>query len=61
MGPFHSTQVVVLGFHEFLKLNYAMNNSSEVKGHQRVRHGDMEGSPNGQNHLRFGLIPHSQL
>jgi hypothetical protein len=36
-------------------------NNSEVKGHQRVARGDMDGSPNGFEHFRFGLIPHLQL
>jgi hypothetical protein len=36
MGPFHITQIVVLGFHEFLKLKCAVNNNTEVKGHQRL-------------------------
>jgi hypothetical protein len=61
LGLFHNTQIVILGFHEFLKLNYVVNNNSEVKGHQRVARGDMDGSPNGFEHFRFGLIPHLQL
>jgi hypothetical protein len=61
MGPFHNTQIVVLGFHDFLKLNYVANNSSEVKGHQRVTHGDMDGSLDGFDHFKIGFIPHSQL
>jgi hypothetical protein len=59
MGPFHSTQIVVLGFHEFLKLNCIVNSNSEVKGHKKVRHGDMASSPHGFDHFKFGLIPHS--
>jgi hypothetical protein len=61
MGQFHNTQIIVQGFHEFLKLDCAMNSSNEIKGHQRVTHGDMDGSPNGFDHFRFGLIPHTQL
>jgi hypothetical protein len=38
-----------------------MNNCSEVKGHQRVTPGDMDGSPNGFDHFKFGFIPRSQL
>jgi hypothetical protein len=38
-----------------------MNNINEVKGHERVTHGDMDGSSNGFDHFRFGFIPHSQL
>ncbi len=61
MGPFHITQIVVLGFHEFLKLKCALDNNSEVKGHQRVTHGDIDGSLDGFDHFRFDFIPHSQL
>ncbi len=38
-----------------------MNSSSEVKGHQRVTHGDMDGSQDGFYHFKFGFIPRSQL
>jgi hypothetical protein len=61
MGTFHNTQIIVLNFHEFLKLDYVMNSSSEVKGHQRVTHGDMDGSQDGFDHFKFGFIPRSQL
>ncbi len=37
-----------------------MNSNSEVKGHQKVTHDDMDGSPDDFDHFRFGLIPHSQ-
>jgi hypothetical protein len=60
MGPFHNTQIAILGFHEFLKMDCAVNSNSEVKGHQKVTHDDMDGSPNDFDHFRFGLIPHSQ-
>jgi hypothetical protein len=61
MGPFHSTQIIVLGFHEVFKLNCAMNNNSEIKGHQKVTHGDMDGSQDVFDNFKFGLIPHSQF
>jgi len=57
MGPFHNKQITVLSFHEFLKLNCGVNNNNEVKGHQRITHGDMDGSPNGFDHFKFGFIP----
>ncbi len=61
MGPFHYTQIVVMGFHEFCRMGCALKNNSEVKGHQRVTHGDMDGSLDGFDHFKFGFIPHLQF